>query len=62
MRLVVTFIIVFSGIAQVQAQLGGESTYQFLNLMSSPRQAALEAKCLLMSIMTSPKGCITLQP
>ena len=46
MRLVVTFIIVFSGIAQVQAQLGGESTYQFLNLMSSPRQAALGGKVL----------------
>jgi hypothetical protein len=26
------------------AQLGGESTYQFLNLVSSPRQAALGRK------------------
>ncbi len=26
------------------AQLGGESTYQFLNLVSSPRQAALGGK------------------
>ena len=46
MRLVVTLIIVFFGIAQVQAQLGGESTYQFLNLMSSPRQAALGGKVI----------------
>ena len=28
------------------AQLGGESTYQFLNLVSSPRQAALGGKVL----------------
>ena len=46
MRLVVTFIIFFFGIAKVYAQLGGESTYQFLNLMSSPRQAALGGKVL----------------
>lgn len=30
----------------VHAQLGGESTYQFLNLVSSPRQAALGGKVL----------------
>ena len=30
--------------AFVYAQVGGESTYQFLNLMSSPRQAALGGK------------------
>ena len=46
MRLVVTLIIFFFGIAKVYAQLGGESTYQFLNLMSSPRQAALGGKVL----------------
>ena len=46
MRIVFTFIIVFSSISIVQAQLGGESTYQFLNLMSSPRQAALGGKVL----------------
>jgi len=28
------------------AQLGGQSTYQFLNLVSSPRQAALGGKSL----------------
>ena len=28
------------------AQIGGESTYQFLNLVSSPRQAALGGKVL----------------
>ena len=27
-------------------QLGGESTYQFLNLVSSPRQAALGGKII----------------
>ncbi|ALJ03924.1 penicillin-binding protein [Pseudalgibacter alginicilyticus] len=36
------FIICFSS----YAQLGGESTYQFLNLVSSPRQAALGGKVL----------------
>ena len=28
------------------SQLGGQSTYQFLNLVSSPRQAALGGKVL----------------
>ena len=46
MRLIVTFIIVFYVIGQTQAQIGGESTYQFLNLMSSPRQAALGGKVI----------------
>ncbi|WP_435139712.1 type IX secretion system protein PorQ [Formosa sp. A9] len=32
--------------AVMSAQLGGESTYQFLNLVSSPRQAALGGKVL----------------
>ncbi|WP_228851880.1 type IX secretion system protein PorQ [Aegicerativicinus sediminis] len=40
---VLTFI--FIGCASLTfAQLGGESTYQFLNLVSSPRQAALGGK------------------
>lgn len=30
----------------IQAQVGGEATYQFLNLVSSPRQAALGGKVL----------------
>lgn len=30
----------------IYAQVGGESTYQFLNLMSSPRQAALGGKTI----------------
>ena len=30
----------------VFAQVGGESTYQFLNLVSSPRQAALGGKII----------------
>ena len=29
-----------------KAQVGGESTYQFLNLVSSPRQAALGGKVI----------------
>ena len=37
----------FLGFASVCfAQLGGESTYQFLNLISSPRQAALGGKII----------------
>lgn len=37
----------FLGFASVSfAQLGGESTYQFLNLVSSPRQAALGGKII----------------
>ena len=46
MRLFVTFIIILLGTNGLHAQLGGESTYQFLNLMSSPRQAALGGKVL----------------
>ena len=46
MRLFVTSIIVLLGMTSLQAQLGGESTYQFLNLISSPRQAALGGKVL----------------
>ena len=36
----------FLTVSFVQAQLGGESTYQFLNLIASPRQAALGGKVL----------------
>ena len=46
MRLLVTFLFVLWGSAAMHAQLGGESTYQFLNLISSPRQAALGGKVL----------------
>src|SRR5690606_9857840 len=41
-RITVLFFIVSN--ISVFAQLGGESTYQFLNLVSSPRQAALGGK------------------
>ena len=40
---VAKFIILLNS-ALVFSQLGGESTYQFLNLVSSPRQAALGGK------------------
>ena len=46
MRSVVAFILIFYSTATLQAQLGGESTYQFLNLVSSPRQAALGGKVI----------------
>jgi hypothetical protein len=46
MRLFFTFILIFLGTNGIHAQLGGESTYQFLNLVSSPRQAALGGKVL----------------
>jgi len=39
------FLVMYSG-TSAYAQLGGESTYQFLNLISSPRQAALGGKVL----------------
>ena len=39
------FLVMCSG-TSAYAQLGGESTYQFLNLISSPRQAALGGKTL----------------
>ncbi|MBT8274242.1 MAG: type IX secretion system protein PorQ [Bacteroidia bacterium] len=39
-------LLVFFAVSSAYAQLGGESTYQFLNLMSSPRQAALGGKVL----------------
>jgi len=39
----VYFIFIFCGY-QASAQIGGKSTYQFLNLVASPRQAALGGK------------------
>ncbi len=38
--------LMMSTTASVHAQLGGNATYQFLNLMSSPRQAALGGKVI----------------
>ncbi|MCR8667773.1 type IX secretion system protein PorQ [Aestuariibaculum sp. M13] len=43
-KIIVAFSVFTSGISY--AQLGGEATYQFLNLVSSPRQAALGGKVL----------------
>jgi len=44
-RKITTFLLVLS-MFPLYAQLGGEATYQFLNLVSSPRQAALGGKVL----------------
>lgn len=41
-----TIVLFWSCVNISFAQLGGESTYQFLNLISSPRQAALGGKVL----------------
>ncbi|TWO32829.1 type IX secretion system protein PorQ [Seonamhaeicola sediminis] len=43
-KIITLFILCFS--ASIYAQIGGEYTYQFLNLVSSPRQAALGGKVL----------------
>ncbi|WP_372756538.1 type IX secretion system protein PorQ [Mariniflexile sp.] len=43
-KIIATFCLLFSVLTY--AQVGGESTYQFLNLVSSPRQAALGGKVL----------------
>ncbi|WMI64994.1 type IX secretion system protein PorQ [Aestuariibaculum sp. YM273] len=43
-KIIVAFSVFTSAISY--AQLGGEATYQFLNLVSSPRQAALGGKVL----------------
>ncbi|SDB41968.1 hypothetical protein SAMN03097699_1224 [Flavobacteriaceae bacterium MAR_2010_188] len=43
-RIFTLILLMFS--ASVFPQLGGESTYQFLNLVSSPRQAALGGKVI----------------
>ncbi|MFT4611255.1 MAG: hypothetical protein ACJA1H_001446 [Glaciecola sp.] len=42
----ITTIICLLMTAFIYAQVGGESTYQFLNLMSSPRQAALGGRTI----------------
>ncbi|MBT8253128.1 MAG: type IX secretion system protein PorQ [Flavobacteriaceae bacterium] len=44
-RTIATVLVTLSATA-LFAQLGGEATYQFLNLVSSPRQAALGGKVL----------------
>ncbi|MDA9126132.1 type IX secretion system protein PorQ [Flavobacteriaceae bacterium] len=46
MKILVSLFVVLSCSNALHAQLGGESTYQFLNLISSPRQAALGGKVL----------------
>ncbi|GAA4299675.1 type IX secretion system protein PorQ [Aestuariibaculum suncheonense] len=43
-KIIIAFCVFTSGYSY--AQLGGEATYQFLNLVSSPRQAALGGKVL----------------
>jgi len=40
----ISTLLIFIFITSTFAQVGGESTYQFLNLVSSPRQAALGGK------------------
>lgn len=46
MRTLFWLIFVWGITAPISAQLGGNATYQFLNLMSSPRQAALGGKII----------------
>jgi len=46
MRILVTLFLVLATVTSAAAQLGGNATYQFLNLMSSPRQAALGGKII----------------
>ena len=46
MRTLFWLIFVWGTTAPISAQLGGNATYQFLNLMSSPRQAALGGKII----------------
>jgi hypothetical protein len=46
MRILVTLFLVIVSVTSAAAQLGGNATYQFLNLMSSPRQAALGGKII----------------
>ncbi|WP_406683641.1 type IX secretion system protein PorQ [Seonamhaeicola sp. MEBiC1930] len=43
-RIITLFCLCYT--ASITAQIGGEHTYQFLNLISSPRQAALGGKVL----------------
>lgn len=42
---IVFFLLLFSGIVS-NSQIGGQYTYQFLNLVSSPRQAAMGGKAI----------------
>ena len=46
MRSLLLFFFLHGSTVTVLAQLGGKATYQFLNLMSSPRQAALGGKII----------------
>ena len=46
MRILVTLFLVIATVTSAVGQLGGNATYQFLNLMSSPRQAALGGKII----------------
>lgn len=46
MKIQLYFFFIFFASIQSFAQLGGNSTYQFLNLISSPRQAALGGKVI----------------
>ncbi|RXR17264.1 type IX secretion system protein PorQ [Flavobacterium amnicola] len=41
-----TFLLLFSTVITAYSQIGGESVYRFLNLVSSPRQAALGSKTI----------------
>jgi len=41
-----TFLLLFTTIFTTYSQIGGESVYRFLNLVSSPRQAALGSKTI----------------
>lgn len=45
LKKIITFICLLISVVTI-AQVGGESTYQFLNLVSSPRQAALGGKVI----------------
>ena len=42
----ISFLVFFSFVCTSYAQIGGKNTYEFLNLVSSPRQAALGGKVL----------------
>jgi hypothetical protein len=42
----ISFLVFFSFVCTSYAQIGGKYTYEFLNLVSSPRQAALGGKVL----------------
>lgn len=44
--LIIAFCCCFAGLQKVQAQIGGRSTYQFLNLVSGAKQAALGGRVL----------------